>query len=427
MKAAEYDELTLEKKYHLLLQISEKLSGTLNLDALLGYLIDTLQSIVAYDAAGIFVVTRSGLTAKRGTKTRLIEGMVMRGFEMHAESDPMLNSGEGIIGLVIRTGESVILPDVSLDPRYIAGRRRTKSEITVPMKLDERVIGALNLESDHPGAFTEADLDVLQFYASIAAISIEKSMLHREMLEKKRIESQLDVARQVQASLLPIASPEIPGYSISAVNLPTYEVGGDYYDYIRLPDEQIGIAVADVSGKGVPASLIMSMFRAALRTQVRNDTALPHVMETVNLLLWESTSAAQFVTAVYGVLDAATGRLTYINCGHNPPLLVRADDSVETLSHGGLPLGLFHTARYEQATVILNPDDRLAVYTDGVVEATDTNAQEFGMHRLGQTLLAARRLTAHETVRAIIEATQTFSGEDTYQDDFTMVIINREM
>lgn len=427
MKTAEYDELTLEKKYHLLLQISEKLSATLNLDALLEYLIDTVQSIVAYDAAGIFVGTRSGLTAKRGTKSRLIEGMIMRGFEMQVESDPMLNSGEGIIGYVIRTGESLILPDVNLDSRYIAGRRRTKSEITVPMKLDERVIGALNLESDCLNAFTDADLKVLQFYASIAAISIEKSMLHREMLEKKRIDSQLEVARQVQFSLLPIASPEIPGYSISAVNLPTYEVGGDYYDYIRLPGQQIGIAVADVSGKGIPASLIMSMFRAALRAQVRNDTALPHIMETVNLLLWESTSAAQFVTAVYGVLDRATGRFTYTNCGHNPPLLVRADDSVETLSQGGLPLGLFHTIHYEEAAVTLNPDDRLAIYTDGVVEAADAYDQEFGMHRLGQTLLAARCQTAHETVRAIIEATQNFSGENSYQDDFTMVVIKREV
>jgi len=422
----ESDELTLEKKYHLLLRVSEKLSGTPNLDELLSHLIDTIRSVVAYDAAGIFVVTDSGLTVKRNTTTTsMIESMIMRGFPIRAEFDPMLDLGEGIVGYVIRTGESVVVPDAELDQRYVEGRPQTKSEITVPIKLNERVIGALNLESDRTNTFTEADLEVLQFYASIAAVSIEKSMLQREMIEKKRIESQLEVARQVQASLLPSDAPVLPGYDIAAVNLPTYEVGGDYYDYIPLPKSQVGIAVADVSGKGVPAALIMSMFRAALRTQVRNDTALSHVMEVVNLLLCESTSDAQFVTAVYGVLDAATHRFDYANCGHNPPLLVRADAPVEHLDQGGMALGLFDTAHYEEASVSLVAGDVLALYTDGVVEAANAGGEEFGTHRLEQMLLAARRLPAREIVQAVIKATRNFSGEDFYQDDFTIVVIKR--
>ena len=418
-KAATSAELSVEKKFQLLLDISEKISTTLDLDILLGHLIDTARSIVDYDAAGIYVIRRSG-------DQRLIEDMVTRGYDgANAERDLMLKFGEGVVGHTIETGQTEIIPDVHVDPRYVMARPETRSELAAPITLNERTIGAFNLESDKTDAFTKADAEVLHFFANAAAIAIEKAVLHEELVEKKRIESQLEVARQVQASLLPDRPPEPPGYDLAAENLPTWEVGGDYYDFIEFPDKQIGLAIADVAGKGVPAALIMATFRAALRTQVRNDFAIGQIVRKVNYLLWESTADSQFVTAVYGVLDATTGRFTYTNAGHNPPMVVRLDGTVEELTRGGPALGVFEVANYEEAFVEIQQGDTLVLYTDGVIEAADAEGREFGVKRLQQTVTVARELSAFKTTRAIMDATRAFSGTDSFTDDFTLMVIKR--
>lgn len=417
-KAGTTAELTVEKKFQLLLEISEKISTTLDLDVLLGHLVDTAKSIVSYDAAGIYVLQRSN------TGQRLIEGMVTRGYSPGgSEKDLLLKFGEGVVGNVIKQGKSRIIPDVRRDNKYVMARQHTLSELAVPITLNERVIGAFNVESDTLNAFTDADAEVLHFFANAAAIAIEKAVLHEELVEKKRIESQLEVARQVQASLLPDRPPEPTGYDIAAENLPTYEVGGDYYDFITLPDHQIGIAIADVAGKGVPAALIMATFRAALRTQVRNDFAIRQIIRKVNYLLWESTADSQFVTAVYGVLDTTSGRFTYTNAGHNPPLLFRVDGGVVELDRGGPALGVFDNADYEEAIVDLLPGDSLLLYTDGVIEAANEDSKEFGVKRLQQTVTVTNELSAFKTVRAILDATRAFSGTDSFADDFTLVVI----
>lgn len=412
--------LTTETKFRLLLEISEKISGTLDLDTLLNHLLDAARSVLRHDAAGIYVLKRDG-------GQHHIEEMVTRGYEdPDAAHGLLLKFGEGIVGYVIKTGSSVIVPDVRKDPRYVLARPKTRSEIAAPITLNERVIGAFNLESDEVGAFTEDDLEVLQFFANAAAISIEKAVLHEELVEKKRIEGQLEVARQVQASLLPDKPPAVGGYDIAAINLPTYEVGGDYYDFIEFPDDQLGVAMADVSGKGVPASLIMATFRAALRTQVRNDFSLAHIMRAVHFLLWESTSDSQFVTAVYGVLDPHTGRFTYTNSGHNPPILMKRDGTYQELTTGGPALGVLENAEYDEGIVMLAPGDTLVLFTDGVIEATNTNLVEFGTKRLVQTLRASQTQSARKIIRAVMDATRAFSGTDSYTDDFTISVIKRD-
>jgi phosphoserine phosphatase RsbU/P len=420
-RAASTVELTLETKFRLLLEVSNKISATLDVDALLDHLIDTLRSVVRYDAAGIYVI-------KRNVQSRVIETMTTRGYDgPGAQRDLILKFGQGIVGSVIQSGKYAIIPDVRVDDRYVLARRTTLSEITAPIVLNERVIGAFNLESDTLDAFSEADVEVLQFFANAAAISIEKAVLHEELVEKKRIESQLEVARKVQASLLPDKPPDLVGYDIAAINLPTYEVGGDYYDYINFGSNQLGVAIADVSGKGVAASLIMATFRAALRTQVRNDFSLSHIMKVLNFHLLESTSDAQFVTGVYGVLDPASGRFTYTNCGHNPPILVRPDGTFDELTTGGPVLGILENAQYEEAIINILPGDALVLYTDGVVEAASEDGREFGIRRLEQTLQASLDLAARKIIRAIMDATRSFTETDSYEDDFTLVVVKREL
>jgi sigma-B regulation protein RsbU (phosphoserine phosphatase) len=185
------------------------------------------------------------------------------------------------------------------------------------------------------------------------------------------------------------------------------------------------IAIADVSGKGVPAALIMATFRAALRAQVRNDVELSHIMQSVNRLLCESIGRSAFVTAVYGTLIPESGRFTYTNAGHNPPLLLVNAKPCTRLDCGGPALGVIDTASYDVGVVMLEPGDTLALYTDGVVEVTGREQAEFGIELLERTLRKASDRSAEETLRMVIEQTQAFSGTSIYPDDFTIVIAKR--
>jgi sigma-B regulation protein RsbU (phosphoserine phosphatase) len=416
--------LSPELRFRLLLELSQRISRTLDLPAVLDDLLHVLRSAIAYDAAGVFVLNRAVPLLSR-TDPNVIAGMVQVGFDEPQVDDPMLRLGKGIVGHVIHTGETVNAPDVRLDHRYVAGRTATRSELAVPIVSEAGTIGCLNLESDRPSFFTAADAELVQFFASAAALSIAKALLHRQVLERQRIEDQLQVAREVQSGLLPGSPPDLPGYDIAAVNLPTHAIGGDYYDYVRLDGGRFGIVVADVSGKGIPAALIMATFRAALRTEIRRRASLPAVAARLNGAVLEFKDAARFVTAVCTVLEAASGRLTYVNCGHNPPLLLRGGGGRETLRRGGAALGLFAGERFRAGTVDLEFGDSLVLYTDGVVEPADARDEEFGAGRLEAAIRAASGRPASEVLRSVLEATRAFSGRDRYDDDFTLVVVRR--
>jgi len=415
-----------ETKYQLLLQITQQLSRTIELEDLLARLLAAVRSAVPYDAAGIFVLNRSVPlgTARSGN---VIAGMALVGFDERARpDDPMFREGKGIIGHVIRTGERVIAPDVAAQPHYVDGRPATRSEIAVPIVSGDLVIGALNLESDQPDAYAEADAELLEFFAVVAALSIEKTLLHRQVLEKERIEHQLQLAQQVQASLLPAAPPLVEGYDIAGVNLPTWAIGGDYFDYIPLGDGRLGLVIADVAGKGMPAGLIMATFRGALRTELGRTGDIAAAVTAMDRILLDSMDVSRFVTAVYGELDPRRGSFTYVNCGHNPPLLFGANGRREVLDRGRRALGMMGGEPFEAATVTLHPGDTLALYTDGVIELTDADWAEYGIERLEGLLRQSAARSAREMIDAVVRATRAFTGRDGYEDDFTLVVVKRE-
>jgi sigma-B regulation protein RsbU (phosphoserine phosphatase) len=295
----------------------------------------------------------------------------------------------------------------------------------VPIVSEAGTIGCLNVESDQPSFFTRADEELVQFFASAAALSIERALLHRQVLDKQRLEDQLQVAREVQSGLLPAAPPDLRGYDVAAVNLPTQAIGGDYYDYVPLGDGRLGLVVADVSGKGIPAALIMASFRGALRTQMPRRARLTAVAAQLNAAVLELRDASRYVTAVCAVLEDG-GRVRYVNCGHNPPLLLRAAGGHETLGQGGAALGLFPGERFREGKVRLEPGDTLVLYTDGVVEPTDEHDTEFGTGRLEAAVRSVASHPAREALRAVVEATRAFAGRERYDDDFTLVVVKRE-
>src|ERR1051326_2898093 len=399
LKEAAGPELTTIDKLRLLHDITKKISRSLDLQEVLNLVMDTLGSLIPYDAAGIFVLQcRDKDLVPEGEEPCVFKSEAVRGYDIDELSDLHLKLGEGFIGSVALSTHPIISPDVRKDPVYVNARESTRSEMVAPIISNDEVIGVFDLESDHFNAYSGDDLEVLMMLASQVAIIIEKVMLHEQLIEKKRLEGQLEVARQVQLALLPAKDPQLTNYDISAYNFPTEEVSGDYYDWVRIYDDQIGVVIADVSGKGVPAAILMAFLRASLRAATHIGYATHISMAKVNYLLWESIESNQFVTAFYGILDATNRTLAYSNAGHNPPLLIDADGKAHFEERGGVPLGMFRDSRYYEYYATIEPRQMLVLYTDGVTEAMNSLGEEYGGQRLIDAVLRGRHLSAnHET------------------------------
>ncbi|HEY0407002.1 MAG TPA: GAF domain-containing SpoIIE family protein phosphatase [Pyrinomonadaceae bacterium] len=416
--------LSVTDKLRLLLDITKKISRSLDLQEVLNLVMDTLGSLIPYDAAGIFVLSGAlPTTSKTPGQACVFHTEAVRGYDIEELRELRLKMGEGIIGNVALTGEPVISPDARTDPRYVNAREETRSEMVAPIISNEEVIGVFDLESDKLNAYTPDDLQVLLLLASQVAIIIEKVMLHQQLIEKKRLEGQLEVARQVQLELLPAADPKLEGFDICAYNFSTEEVSGDYYDWVSIYEDQIGIVIADVSGKGVPAALLMAFLRASLRAAIHIGYA-PHIsMAKVNYLLWESIERNQFVTAFYGVLDASNRTLAYTNAGHNPPLLMDKDGAARFIERGGIPLGMFRDTRYYEYYQSIEQGQTLVLYTDGVTEATSLKDEEYGRARLEETVRSGRHLTANDLITFIQRDVLDWTGGRGASDDMTFFII----
>lgn len=416
--------LTTIDKLRMLLDITKRISRSLDLQEILNQVMDTLDSLIPYDAAGIFVVDCGKRAFESDTDEPCVfQAEAVRGYDISELTELHLKLGEGLIGHVALTRQPFISPDVRKEPMYINARERTRSEMVAPIISNDEVIGVFDLESDELNAYSEDDLEVLMLLASQVAIIIEKVMLHEQLIEKKRLEGQLEVARQVQLELLPPSDPQLLGYDISAYNFPTEEVSGDYYDWVRIHDDQIGIVIADVAGKGVPAALLMAFLRASLRAATHIGYAPQISMSKVNYLLWESIERNQFVTAFYGILDSTNRTLAYANAGHNPPLLLKADGSANFLMQGSVPLGMFRDTRYYEYYMTIEPGDLLVLYTDGVTESVNPHEVEFGRERLLASVRAARNLTAREMISTIKKDISDWTDGRGANDDVTMFVI----
>src|SRR3954451_24893244 len=416
--------LTTIDKLRMLLDITKKISRSLDLQEILNQVMDTLDSLIPYDAAGIFVVDCGNRTLDSETEEPCVfQAEAVRGYDISELTELHLKIGEGLIGHVALTRQPFISPDVRNEPLYINAREQTRSEMVAPIISNDEVIGVFDLESDELNAYSEDDLEVLLLLASQVAIIIEKVMLHEQLIEKKRLQGQLEVARQVQLELLPPQDPELPGYDISAYNFPTEEVSGDYYDWVRIYDDELGIVIADVSGKGVPAAILMAFLRSSLRAATHIGYATNVSLSKVNYLLWESIERNQFVTAFHAILDASNRTLSYSNAGHNPPLLMNAKGEVSFIEYGEQPLGMFPETRYHQYHLLLEPGDIMVLYTDGVPEASDPAGVEFGRDRLVEGVKDNYERPARELIASLEMAVLAWTANRGATDDVTFFVI----
>jgi phosphoserine phosphatase RsbU/P len=335
-----------------------------------------------------------------------------------------------IIEEVVGQGRSVLTSDAQHDPRFMSSTmtiQGIRSVLAVPLGVGERIFGMIYADSPLAEAkFSQDHLTVLTTLASVAAIRVENARLMEEDLERERFERELNLAREIQQRFQPSSAPNVSGYEMQGISFPCYEIGGDYYDFIQRPDGRMVIALGDVSGKGTSAALLMSSLHAAMHAQIPAHKNLGETISAVNRYLAETIPLNRFITLFCAELDPATGTLSFLNAGHNPPLIAHAGGSMEQLAAGGIPLGIVADAVYREGRTQLHPGDALVIYSDGVSETQNAAGEEYGPVRLYNTVARYLEATA-AGIRDKIEADLTKFAQGTPAgDDITLVIVKRQ-
>lgn len=346
-----------------------------------------------------------------------------------------IGTNEGILGHCLATGETIHVTDVKSHPSFRDSFTRYTEEVSAlvaPLRHAGKDLGVLVVARSHKdGAFTTNDFTMFRSAAEQSAFAIGNARVHREANEKRAMDLELQNAREVQRILLPQADPVVSGFRISGTNLPARIISGDYYDYLDLGDRRFGIAIADVSGKGVPAGLLMAMCRSVLRSVAPDRGSPSEVLAAVNRQLFPDIREDMFISMAYGIIDDSTGRITFARAGHDPALWYRhAAGTVDLIRPPGLALGVDSGTVFERVTkdeeIELGPGDCVLLHTDGVRESINQRDEEFGMERLIEVFQAAAPLGAEAVLVRLQEEIRDFIGEGLQMDDITLVAIEKK-
>jgi sigma-B regulation protein RsbU (phosphoserine phosphatase) len=392
----------------LIQRVAQRISSILDLDRL-------LEEILT-DVCRTFGYSRSTMWLKDDATNEL----VMHGWTgpHHSEGDRFRIGVDGIVGHVGVTMETYYAPNVLVDPYYRLSEEQSRSEVAIPLVVGGRLVGIFDVEHTEVDAFPPARIQLLEALAGHLATAVENARLFRqERLEKERMASELQEARQIQLGLFPADAPETPGFAIEAQCIPCYEVGGDWFDFLRLDDGRLGIILADVSGKGLAAALLMSSTRSILRLLAEDGLPPRELLRRINRTLLKDLPIARFVTMIYAVLDASNRRLVFANAGHPYPLLVDSAGGRFLRTDAGFPLGL-RDGSFAEREVELPPGSRLVLYSDGLPEATSGAEEEYGTDRIRRHLDAPGA-----TVESLLDDVRTFVSGAPPSDDQTVVLI----
>ncbi|HVP37137.1 MAG TPA: GAF domain-containing SpoIIE family protein phosphatase [Terriglobales bacterium] len=335
--------------------------------------------------------------------------------------------GMSLTGWMLKNQEPLLINELAKDERFKGIERESekiRSLLAVPLKLKNKMIGVLCLFNKKDNSdFTLDDQRLLSIIAIQSAQTIENARLYEEERKLLALEEDLRIARQIQQSLLPKCDPSIRGMEITGLSLPAKEVGGDYYDFIQIDDNHLGLAIADVSGKGTPAALLMANLQACLRGQALLNRSVKDTVTKANFMLSRFMEAGKFITLFYGILYLKEKRFIYTNAGHNFPIVLRSGGDLKKLEKGGLILGISESSKYEEETIQLESRDLLLLYTDGITEAINESGEMFEEERLLKLLRENQTVPARDLSRTIVNSVIAFQGTQPQEDDITLLLL----
>ncbi len=401
---------------HAVFDLTEWFAGTRDLQEILQHTAERITEVMGVKACGIRLLNED-------TGEMVIKAV-------YNLSDAYLNKGpvvisENQIDTAAMNGETVYIKDASTDPR-VRYREQAKAEglvsgLCVPMTYRGKTVGVIRVYAARKHRFTPQEETLLRNAGSQAAAGIIEARLVEQHREAERYARQMRYAAEIQRRMIPAHPPRHSNIDFGCVYHPSLELSGDFYDFIDLGRGDVGFTIADVVGKGLPAALIMASVRSALRVYAAGQTDIRHIISSVNQHMCRDTLPGEFVTAFYGRLDARGRRLTYVNAGHDPPLMLRGD-SLRELGTGGMVIGVIPDAEYDQESIDLQPNDIIVFYTDGVVDALDFEGHSFGRERLRKSVFKYRNCSANEMAQQIKWDTRRFAGLAEQNDDITLVV-----
>src|SRR3989441_3855564 len=345
-----------------------------------------------------------------------------------------IGSGEGLLGRVWQTATPLYTNEFSEAPELAKLRDSSlgaTSVMVAPLLYAKQNMGVLALANSRMGApFSQNDFVVFKSITEQSAFALYNAIIYSEANEKKRLDHDLEIARDIQRILLPAEAPNVNGFEISGINVPARQVSGDYFDYIKVDDERLGVAIADVSGKGVPASLIMAICRSVLRSQAPQNPSPSDVLQKVNRQLYPDIKEDMFISMAYVILDHAHNLITLARAGHDAPLLYkRSDQSVTPLKPPGMAVGIDSGDVFDRITrdfsIELDRDDCLVFYTDGITEALDAEGDEFGIERVMQSVRASANDGANAVINRLTNDLRNFVGAHPQNDDITLIAVRK--
>ncbi len=342
----------------------------------------------------------------------------VRGCSVHGKGHRLKIGVEGMVGYVASTGQMRYAPDVRTDPYYISCEHDTLSEVVIPLHVGDRLVGVFTASHPEVDGFPRQQLRILQALCDHVAVAVHNARrVQSERAERAVLDLEAEEARAMQQALLPKSSPYIPGFVISGRSVPARAVGGDWYDFIPFPDGRWGLVLADVSGKGTAAALLMSATRGVFRSLAEACCTPAEVLSRLNELLVNDFPAGKFVTMVYAVLDPATRTVVFANAGHLRPLFI--DDNGERYvdTERGLPLGL-SCGEYSETEIKLSLGSRLVFYSDGITEAENAKDEEYGLGRL-----AEHAIKPEASAVSIVDDVRTFVNGSNLRDDASVVFV----
>ena len=407
----------LNRKLRFLMDATKALASTLDLGELLGRILEVAKTQADAERGTLFLVDE---------KAEEIWSLIAHGLEKREIRLPL---GRGIAGFVAKSGEILNIPDAYADPRFnrevdAQTGYRTRNILCLPIRNKSgKIIAALQLLNKRPGVFTPEDVDFLLALSDHMALALENAQLHRALLEKERLEREMALARDIQRSLLPETPPRLPDLDIAVSNEPCYEVGGDYYDFLPLDPNALLVVIADVEGKGISSAMVMSNLQATLRALVLNLHSLEQLAESLNRMILAGTRGGKYLTMFLGLIDIPRKAIDYVNCGHVPPVIVRAQGVPVDLTEGGTVVGLLDNVRYKAGQFRFQTGDVLVLCTDGITESMDEEQEEYGMGRLVHCVRGVISQSAGEIVNAVNADVAGYSRMGTHLDDKVMIAI----